>query len=41
MHYGMDYQILCTVDGTFFLAAFVPFHSVRHQRRPFTAGKVY
>ena len=33
MHYGMDYEILCTVR-TFVLAAFVPFHSVRHQKRP-------
>jgi len=31
---GMHYQILCTVDSTFALAAFVPFHSVRHQKRP-------
>ena len=37
---GMDYEILCIVDGTFVLAAFVPFHSVRHQKRPFIAGKV-
>jgi len=28
MHYGMDYEILHTVDITFVLAAFVPFHSV-------------
>ena len=26
MHYGIDYEILCTVDGTLVLAAFVPFH---------------
>jgi len=37
----MDCEILCAVDGTFVLAAFVPSHSVRHQKRPFTAGKVY
>jgi len=35
MHYGMDCEILCAVDGTFILAAFVPSHSVRHQKRPF------
>jgi len=29
----MDYEILCAVDGTFVLAAFVHFHSVRHQKR--------
>jgi len=29
MHYGTDEDILCTVDGTFVLAAFVPFHSER------------
>jgi len=34
MHYGMDCEILCAVDGTFVLVAFVPFHSVRHQKRP-------
>jgi len=32
---------LCIVDGTFVLASFVPFHFVRHQKDPFTAGKVY
>jgi len=25
MHYGMDYEILCTVDSTFVLSAFIPF----------------
>jgi len=30
----MDNEILCTVDGTFVLAAFIPFNSVRHQKRP-------
>ena len=38
---GMDYEILCIVDGTFVLASFVRFHFVRHQKDPFTVGKVY
>ena len=32
---GMDYEILCTVDGTIahcVLATFVPFHPVRPQK---------
>jgi len=28
MHNRMDYEILCTVDSTFVLAAFIPFHSL-------------
>jgi len=33
MHYGMEYEILCTVESTFVVAAFIPFHSVRYQKR--------
>ena len=38
MHYGMDYEILCTVDGTFVLAAFIPSTLSDIRRDPFTAG---
>jgi len=41
MHYGMDYEIMCAIVSTFVLAAFIPFHSVRHQKRSLTAGQVY
>ena len=39
MHYGMDYEILCTVDGTFVLAAFIHSTLSDIRRDPFTAGK--
>jgi len=38
MHYGIDYKILCTVDGTFVLAAFIPSTLSDIRRNPFTAG---
>jgi len=38
MHYGMNYEILCTVDGTFVLAAFIPSTLSDIRRDPFTAG---
>ena len=38
MHYGMDYEILCIVDGTFVPAYFVPFRFVRHQKKYQTAS---
>ena len=38
MHYGMDYEILCTVDGTFVLTAFIPSTPSDIRRDPFTAG---
>ena len=41
MHYGMEYEILCTVESTFVLAAFVPSTLSDIRRDPFTAGKVY
>jgi len=37
MHYGMNYEILCTVDGTFVLATFIPSTLSDIRRDPFTA----